>query len=404
MFRSFIAVVLVALLYSCNGSTSGTEVASSAGIQVSHVFEAETKGYAHYRIPAIVVSVAGTVMVMVEARKNPSGDWGPQDLLLIRSKDGGMSWDEPRSIVQLDEEVLQNEVAIKQGLTEPGDVTYNNIVPIVDQKSGKLHFLFCTSYARAYSMYSMDDGETFSEPVEITETFEGFRKEYDWKVIATGPGHGIQHSNGRLLVPVWLSDGTGGHAHRPSVVSTIFSDDDGKTWERGEIVVRDPDLKNPSETLAAELSDGRVMLNIRHESENHRRAITISKDGATEWSPIRFDDALVEPVCMASLLQVGDALIFTNPDSTEPRDPENPLGSWKRQNLSVQLSMDDGMTWPYKRVIEPGVSGYSDMAAGPDGAIYCAYEDGTPTDRGTHVQFISVARFTQDWIQGSSAE
>ena len=363
------------------------------------VFEAEKGGYAHYRVPAIVVSPAGTVMVVTEARASERGDWGLQDILMVRSKDGGRTWDEPRKIVDLGGAPEQNEAALAQGLAEPGVTTYNNIVPIVDAQENVVHFLFCSAYKRAYYMRSDDDGETFSQPVDITDTFERFRDEYDWKVIATGPGHGIRHSNGRLVVPVWLSDGTAGHAHRPSIVSTIYSDDGGATWERGDVVVRHPDLKNPSETLAVELADGSVMLNIRHESPNHRRAVTVSPDGATGWSALRFDEALFEPVCMASLLRVGDALVFANPDSKEPRDPQNPDGNWKRHNMTVRLSEDEGATWPYERVIEPGVSGYSDLAASPDGTIYLVYEDGTPTDRGTHVKYLTVASFNADWIR-----
>ena len=338
-------------------------------------------------------------MVVVEARASASGDWGLQDILLRRSTDNGKTWDEPRKIVQLEGPPVENEAALAQGLAEPGTTTYNNIVPIVDAEQNVVHFLFCSAYKRAYYMRTADDGDSFTEPVDITDTFEQFREEYDWRVIATGPGHGLRHSSGRLIVPVWLSDGTAGHAHRPSVVATIYSDDTGATWERGEIVVRHPDLKNPSETLAAELSDGRVMLNIRHESPNHRRAVTVGPDGAGDWEEIRFDEALVEPICMGSLLRVDNALLFANPDSTEPRDPENPLGSWKRKNLSIRLSEDDGTTWPYKRVIEPRVSGYSDLAAGPDGTIYCVYEDGTPSNRGTHVKYVSVTSFSQEWIR-----
>lgn len=400
MHRSLAVLAVLFLALGCNRPAE--ETTEDTGLQVSRLYEADTGGYAHYRVPAIAVSPAGTVMVVVEARVSSSGDWGPQDILLRRSSDGGETWDEPRKIVELSEEQPQNEAAIAQGLAEPGVITYNNIVPIVDHEEGVVHFLFCSAYARAYYMRTSDDGETFSEPVEITDTFERFRGEYDWKVIATGPGHGIKHSSGRLIVPVWLSDGTGGHAHRPSIVSTIYSDDGGSTWERGDVVVRHPELKNPSETLAAELSNGTVMLNIRNESPEHRRAITRGPDGASGWSEIRFDDALVEPICMGSLLRVGESLLFANPDSTEPRNPANPDGSWKRQNLSVRISEDDGKTWTAKRVIEPGVSGYSDLAADRDGNVYCVYEDGTPTDRGTHVQYLSVARFDLDWIRGGT--
>ena len=59
------------------------------------------------------------------------------------------------------------------------------------------------------------------------------------------------------------------------------------------------------------------------------------------------------------------------------------------------------MTWPFKRVIEPGPSGYSDLAAGPDGTVYCVYEDGSPSGRATHVQYLTVARFDLDWIRES---
>lgn len=397
MCRSVFALSLLLLTLGCGAPHEPP--ARDSGIHVARLYEANTGGYAHYRVPAIAVSPAGTVMVVVEARASERGDWGLQDILLRRSFDDGKTWDDPRKIVELADVQEQNEAALAQGLAEPGVTTYNNIVPIVDQGEGVVHFLFCSAYARAYYMRTADDGETFTEPVEITDTFEQFRDEYDWKVIATGPGHGIKHSSGRLIVPVWLSDGTGGHAHRPSIVSTIYSDDGGATWERGDVVVRHPELKNPSETLAVELSDGTVMLNIRNESPEHRRAVTRGPDGASGWSEIRFDDALVEPICMGSLLKVGDNLLFANPDSTEPRDPENPEGNWKRQNLSVRISEDDGATWKYKRVIEPGVSGYSDLASDPDGNIFCVYEDGTPTDRGTHVKYLSVARFDLDWIR-----
>ena len=403
MRQKFFSVLATVILAAC-GQEAEVPAAQALFEQVN-IFEAETGGYAHYRVPAIAVSPKGTVLAFVEARKNSSGDWGTQDIMMRRSTDSGQTWEEPRVIASVKGDIQQNAVAFAQNLAKPGEVTYNNIVPIVDRKNGVVHFLFCVEYARAYYMRSDDDAMTFSEPVDITGTFEKFRSEYDWKVLATGPGHGIQLGNGRLVVPVWLSDGTGGHAHRPSIVSVIYSDDDGKTWERGDVVVRHPELKNPSETLALQLTDGRVMLNIRNESPEHRRAVSYSEDGATGWTTPVFHDELVEPVCMGSLIrlsaQPGDSrnrVLFANPDSNEPRDLERPEGNYKRQNVTVRLSYDEGRTWPVKKSIEPGVSGYSDLATGPDGTIYCIYERGTPTDRGTHVKYVTVARFDVAWL------
>ena len=59
------------------------------------------------------------------------------------------------------------------------------------------------------------------------------------------------------------------------------SDDAGKTWSRGEIVVNHPHPKNPSETAAVQLSDGRVMLNNRSAPY---RTVAHSSDGGVTWS------------------------------------------------------------------------------------------------------------------------
>ena len=129
--------------------------------------------------------------------------------MLRRSTDGGSTWSEPKSIARVAGEHQKNPVALAQNLANPTDVTYNNPVAI-PSRNGSVHVIFCLEYMRAFYMRSSDDGKTFSGPVEITTTFDRFRPEYDWRVIATGPGHGIQLRNGRLLIPIWMSTGTGG--------------------------------------------------------------------------------------------------------------------------------------------------------------------------------------------------
>src|SRR3954452_25612456 len=268
------------------------------------LFEADTGGYATYRIPGLVVTDKGTLLAYCEARKTSASDWGAIDLVYRRSADGGKTWSEPRKVVDIGGGVEKNPVAVNLKLGKFPDITVNNPVMIADR--GVVHFLYCVEYMRCFYTRSEDDGKSFAPPVEITRTFEAFRPAYDWKVIATGPNHGITLGNGRLVVPVWLSTGTGGNAHRPSVTATIYSDDRGETWKAGEIAVPSTEeWINPNETVAVELADGRVMLNVRNESKPHRRLVTISKDGATGWSTPRFDDALLEPICMASLVRLS---------------------------------------------------------------------------------------------------
>ena len=349
------------------------------------LFTAGQARYETFRIPGVVITRKGTVLVYCEARRGSRSDWADIEVLLTRSENKGRTWSPPVRIA------------------DSGKDTVNNPVAIVDRETGRIHFLYCINYHRVYYMHSDDDGRTFSDPVELTSSFESLRKDYDWKVIATGPGHGIQLKNGRLLVPIWMS--TELKQHRPSAVSVIYSDDHGKTWEHGEVVCRHPDpLINPSETIAAELSDGRVLLNIRSENRNYRRAISISKDGATGWSPIAFDEGLYEPICMASIARLpqpyadnDSTFLFCNPDSSS-----NPAFHGKhkfrhRENVTIRMSVDDCQTWPKSRVLQSGISGYSDLAVGPDGTIYCAYERGG-ADGFAH-QHLTIARFNREWLE-----
>jgi hypothetical protein len=367
-------------------------------LEKKDLFEANSGGYALYRIPGLVATGKGTLLAYCEARKDSRSDWGTIDILMRRSADGGKTWEPPRKIVRPPRDATKNPVALAQGLARPGEVTINNPVALADRRTGAVHFLYCVEYARCYYQRSDDDGQTFTEPVEITPAFENYRPEYDWKVLATGPGHGIQLSGGRLIVPVWLSTGTGGHAHRPSAVSVIYSDDHGRSWRRGDIVVAHPNPINPSETAAVELADGRVMLNIRHESEPRLRGVSISPDGVTGWGKVRFDGALPDPVCFGSLVRLSKRaegekarILFVN--------PHNPTGR-ERRNLTVKLSEDEGLTWPVARVIEPGTSGYADLAVGPDGMIYCFYERGSAGKGSTGSPSLCLARLNLEWLAG----
>jgi len=365
----------------------------------------DNPAYNIYHIPGIVVTAKGSVLAWCEARKRPAGvsDWDDIRILLRRSTDDGKTWSEPKSIASVEGPKTKNPFALKMKNVDPSDVTYNNPVLIAD-KDGTVHMLFCLEYERAFYQRSDDDGVSWSKPTEITATFDAFKKDYDWKVLATGPNHSIQTKTGRLVVPVWLSTGAGGNAHRPSVTATIYSDDQGKTWKAGDIAVPCTDeWINPNETVAIELNDGRVMLNVRSESKAHRRLVTTSPDGATKWSPPKFDEALLEPICMGGIVRYnhdGKSLIlFSNPHNLEGGrggKPE-PGKSRARQNVSVKISRDEGQTWPVNKTIEPGPSMYSDIGVTQNGTILCFY--GRSAKPGFAGAGLTLARFNLEWLE-----
>ncbi len=350
------------------------------------LFRGGDGAYELYRIPGIVVSAKGTVIAYCEARKRAKSDWGPIDILMRRSTDGGQTFSLPTVIADFPGPKAKNPVAVAQNLAVEGEVTYNNPVMIAEP-DGSLHFIYCLEYMRCFISHSSDDGVTWCMPEEITKAFDAFRPEYDWKVLATGPGHGITMTSGRLVIPVWLSTGTGGHAHRPSAVAVIVSDDHGRSWMRGKIIATTTDeTPNPSETVAAERTDGSLLLSIRNESTKYRRLVAFSPNGFDNWSVPAFHPQLFEPICKAGLLGVWTDnrvhLIHVAPDSSDEQpDPAQgiapgPGKSLPRRNLSLQVSRDEGANWSRRIVLEPGMSGYSDIVAHPDGCMLCLFESG----------------------------
>ena len=394
--RAFVAAALLVSLLSLAPPARAAEPTRT------DLWTAGEGGYVMYRIPGLVVTAQGTLLAYCEARQ-AGGDWGNIDLLVRRSTDGGRTWDAARKLADPPADAQTNAVALARKQAKEGQITMNNPVLIAD-RAGPVHLLYCVGYGRCFYARSDDDGRSFGPAAEITEqAFGPYRPAYDWKVLATGPGHGIQLSpgqaspSGRLLVPVWLSLGTESNGHRPSCVSTIYSDDGGKTWWNGAVVCDNPNPKNPSETVAVELSDGRVMLNIRHEGPEKFRGVTTSPDGAKDWTPLRFDKALPEPVCFGTIHRLSGGkgspdksrILFANPHNPENR---------QRRNLTVKLSEDDGQTWTASKVLEPGISAYSDLAVGPDKAIYCLFERGGVGGKQSHTAALTLVKFDLEWL------
>jgi sialidase-1 len=372
--------------------------AAGASLEKTDLFHSGDNGVTLFRIPGIVATSKGTVLAYCEARKNARSDWGEIEVHLRRSVDGGKTWSPARQVAHFGERLPGNPTKPVGGENEQ---TVNNPVAIVDRETGVIHFLYCINYARCFYMQSVDDGLTFSAPLEITKTFEPFRSACDWKVLATGPGHGIQLKNGRLLVPVWLAYGKEG-AHAPSMSGTIFSDDHGKTWQAGAVALPNTEeSKNPNETAVVELSDGRVMLNARTLASSNRRLITTSPDGSGHWSTPRFDPALWDPKCMGSLIRIPGGnpkgrLLFCNPHNLkrDANGQELPGAHGERKNLTIKISTDDGRSWPTAKTVEEGTGAYSDLALLRDGTTLCFYE---------RKDALTVARLTPEWLNQSDA-
>lgn len=373
--KKILFMLCAAILLASGASFNTGNVAKAATAPFydeTILYEATVDGYAQYRIPGVVVTGNGTVITYMEARKTTS-DLADIDIYMRRSTDGGNTW--------------ESRVKLVDGVSTGN--TINNPVMIAEKNSSTVHFLYCKEYNQAFYMKSTDNGATWSSPVEITSVFNQFKTEFNWTSIATGPGHGIQLANGRLVVPVWLALNT----FSPDVISTIYSDDGGATWNRGEIIWDTPDVPGPNETTAVQLYNGSVMLNSRNSTTvNPSRSVVTSLNGSSGWSTPVLDRELNDPNDYGSILRFTDQhdyynnrLLFTN--TNNPSD---------RSNLTVKMSMDEGDSWTYSKVIAPEGSAYSDLAVSNDKqTIYCFYEKWNGS---VSYHYLVLARFNLEWL------
>jgi sialidase-1 len=321
-------------------------------------------GYYIHRIPGIVCTRRGTVLAYCESRSG--GDWSEIDITLRKSTDDGKTWGARRVLVRGEGHTTNNPVMFAGG------------------DSGRIHFLWHKNYACAFYQFSDDEGESWSEPEDVTYAYEQFRPEYPWEVIAAGPGHGTVLSNGTLFVPVWLSTD---HSHHPFVCGCIFSHDNGKTWNRGGLIMATDKIPEPNETAACETGDGGILMNIRNTGPSYRRAVAKSADGGASFSAPVLETQLQDPHCAAGMLSFRNeanrhVLVFSNCES------ESPL----RINLSLRVSLDDGANWRALGVIEE-ISGYSDVCLNPlTGTLFCYYERGWLENKPGWPQALTVAR------------
>jgi len=303
-----------------------------------------TGGYRLCRIPGIVCH-HGSVFLTWEARADSGNDWGTIDVKVARRMPDGTV-----------EEVLTIGAS---HLPKDGKLyTYNNPTLISDDK--RLHLIYHLNYERVFIVTTRDLGQTWTEPREITE---GYRQpEYDWNVCATGPGHGIRMTSGRLIAPVWWADGesfAGGiRSHHPSRAGCVYSDDHGQTWNPGHLTMG---LTDASETAVVEFAHEWLLFNYRNEDPDRRRALGISVNGGETLSQCWKAKDLIDPVCFGGMTAWGDTILCSNCNTDAGRT-----------NLTVKESVDGGRNWEVIWDVDP-LSGYPDIAC--DGErVYVFYE------------------------------
>ena len=208
---------------------------------------------------------------------------------------------------------------------------------------------------------SKDDGLTWTKPENMTRKL----KKAEWILIAPSPEAGITLRDGTLVLP-----GQGRDENDRRFSTLIVSRDHGATWTVGS-----PSAVGNTECQAVELDDGSIMLNARTERPTGLRSVYVTDDLGRTWRPHpTHRKTLIEPNCNGSLLrfdyreegQSKHVLVFANPYSQTGRD-----------HHSIQISFDEGRTWPdeYRLLLDEGQgNGYPSLTRIDDRHVGIVYE------------------------------
>ena len=349
--------VLGALVVAIVGLLRGPSAAQPHRPAGVDVYVSGEDGYACIKIPYLMQTAAGTLLALGEARggscdSGSCSDYTCTDLVLKRSQDGGASWG-----------ALAVLVAPNGRGPSAGTHRAGNAAPVQDASTGRIWIPYCVDNARVYVIHSDDDGITWSSPVEVPAAVDP-----SWEWVGLGPPGGIQLRHGphagRLLVPAYHqsfpieANGLISHAH------AMWSDDHGATWQRGA-AVPDPALYFSNECQAAELPDGRVLLNAR--SLLDFRLQSVSTDGGATWSEsVRAAD-LPEPFtgCEGSTVSAPDGTLYFS----------GLQDIWlERYNLTLHRSTDLGASWDAVDVVFPGSAAYSSLVLLQNGSLAVLFE------------------------------
>lgn len=344
-----------------------------AQITTVPVFISGTEGHKSYRIPAIISLPDGGLLAFAEGRVHGSGDFGDINIVMKRSSDNGKTWTALQYVAEFDTLQAGNPAPVVD-LTDPqypqGRVflfynTGNNHEGEVRKGKG---------YKQVWYKTSTDGGRTWSNAVDITLQVHrllqplvnpAYNFKEDWRTYANTPGHAMQLQvgkyRGRIFVAANHSAGNPQQKAMDYDAHGFYTDDHGKTFHLGAGL----NVPGSNESMAAELSDGKLMMNSRNQKSDIRaRIVAVSSNGGITWDTSYFDKNLPDPVCQGSILTIGkkktkNILAFCNAADTARRD-----------NLTLRISFDDGKTWQKNILLDKNINPYQDPRKD-----YTAYSD-----------------------------
>ena len=243
-------------------------------------------------------------------------------------------------------------------------------------------------------IYSDDDGETWSAPVNLNQDV----KEEWMSFCGTSPGTGVQLRSGRLVIPIYYN----GDHKRHFSAAVVYSDDGGTTWKRGkspndgrlfegrEIDSRtlDTEAAATHEATLIERADGSLLMLMRNQHPSGKVAVAVSTNGGETWGDVSFAQEITEIFCQPNAVpwpseDCPERVIFANASQMRPY----------RGRGVLRLSEDGGRTWIASRTFNPAHYVYQCMTILPDGTLGLLWE--------REMQGLYFSRIPRAWIEAA---
>ena len=333
----------------------------------------------NYRIPAVITAKDGSIVAATDKRKFNEGDL-PEDIDIVcnRSTDGGHTWSEPYTIAQ--------GTGVNHGFGDCALAWSNDDNGLIAGFVGGPGLWYSTpsNPIRTYIARSYDNGQTWTEPEDITDFIFGDNcivpEQRTWRASFFGSGNGLRTSTGRIIFVAAIRETTAQVLYNHAV----YSDDNGQTWH-----VSGRASSSGDEAKVTELADGRILMSIRHAG---KRWYNISEYCGETWqSTTSTWNDITAPACN------GDMIRYTSVNQGHDRNRllhSVPYGN-QRTNVSVYVSYDEGESWPLRKCIVPYSSAYSSLCILPDGTIGLYVEEAYGGASGYSTVFYN---FSLEWL------
>ena len=328
------------------------------------------QGNIHYRIPALLTLQNGDILAFADKRTGGAGDLPNQIEVYVRkSTNNGTNFNAEKRITP-------QSTSKKDG--------HGDTAVVLDKKTGHILALVAAGQGFVQStphdpirikvIRSKDNGESWSEPIDITSQVYGDgckdpTRRY-WYAAFVSSGNGLQMRNGRIMfiINVRESSSTSATSFRNYA---LYSDDGGYKWKVSRGSPKNP--KGGNEAKVVELNqDGHLLMNIRPNGPIWKRYLSRSYDYGETWTEAKVQNDL------PSSGSNGDTIYYTSILNGYDKNrlitlvDARPYSSGANEGPGLPtfyISYDEGYTWSNSKCMYSYNAGYSSLAILKDGSI-----------------------------------